>query len=60
MGNQLLLDGDRFVWSGQYDDDLVALGQPPGEDFISRWVIDNLIPFFYKRFRNSNSVCEPF
>jgi hypothetical protein len=56
MGNQPLIDDDRFVWSGQYDDDLIALGQPPGDDFVSRWVIGNLIPYLYKRFRCGNAV----
>ena len=56
MGNQPLLDNDRFVWDGRYNDDLVALGQPPGDDFISRRFIDNFIPFLHRKLTKSRSV----
>lgn len=51
MGNEPLLDDDRFIWSGKYYEDLIALGQPPGDDFVSRWFIDNLIPFIHRKLK---------
>lgn len=56
MGNQPLLDDDKLVWNGEHDKDLIALGQPPGEDVVSRWFIDNMIPLLHRKFRSGVSV----
>ncbi|KAG9231186.1 hypothetical protein BJ875DRAFT_517842 [Amylocarpus encephaloides] len=52
MGNRPLLDDDQHVWGGTHDEDLIALGQPSGNDVISRWLVDNVTPLLHKMLRS--------
>ncbi|CAG8973847.1 hypothetical protein HYALB_00005592 [Hymenoscyphus albidus] len=48
MGNFPILGPDQYVWDVGNEADLVAIQRRKGEDFLTRWFIDKVIPSFHR------------